>query len=71
MKSSRKILITLAGVVLISASVSSIWMTIRVATREIPAVGFDDLFNRLHPEWRGRPSTPWPPCFGLCKGPFL
>lgn len=71
MNSPRKIALTLAGAMLISAAVTSTWWTVRTACREIPAVGIDDLFDRLHPEWRGRTWHSWQPCFGLCKEPFL
>lgn len=71
MNSSPKFLFALAGVLLLSVALSSTWMTTRAATYEIPPVGFDDLFNRLHPEWHVRPSRHWPSCFGLCPEPFL
>ncbi len=71
MNSSRKFILTLAGIVLISAAAASTWFTVRAAVRETPAIGYDDLFVRLHPEWRWRPLKPWQPCFGLCKEPFL
>lgn len=71
MNSSRRLVLTLAGIVLIFAAVTSTWLTVRAANREIPAFGIDDLFDRLHPEWSGRTWHPWQPCFGLCKEPFL
>jgi hypothetical protein len=71
MNTSRKFILTLAGIVLISAAEASTWSTVWAAVRETPAIGCDDLVSPLHPDWRRRPSQPWQPCFGLCKEPFL
>lgn len=67
MNSLRKVLLTLAGTVLVSAAVTSTWLTARAIVQELPSVGCEDLFNRLHPEWHWRTSKSWPPCFGLCN----
>lgn len=71
MNSVRKIFLSLAGVVLVSASITCTWMTFPSVANEIPAIGCDDLFNRLHPEWHWKPAKPWPPCFGLCPSSLL
>ncbi len=71
MNASHKILLALAGVLLVSAALSSACVTIRFLDREIPTVGFDNLLDRLHPEWHGRTTHHWQPCFGLCKEPAL
>lgn len=70
MNSSRKFILTLAGIVLMSAAAASTWFTVRATVREKPAIGCDDL-SPLHPDWRWRPSQPWQPYFGLCKEPLL
>ncbi len=66
MNSVRKIVLSLAGVVLVSASITCTWMILRAVTNEVPAIGCEDLFYRLHPEWHWKPAKQWPPCFGLC-----
>jgi hypothetical protein len=71
MNTSRKFILTLAGIVLISAAAAPTWFTVRAAVRETPAIGCDNLFSPLHLDWRWRPSQPWQPYFGLCKEPFL
>lgn len=71
MNSSRKLVLILVGIALISATVASTWFTVHSISREVSTVGIEDLFDRLHPEWRSRPWRPWQPCFGLCKEPFL
>jgi hypothetical protein len=39
MNSLRKILLSLAGVVLVSSSITCTWMTLRSVANEIPAIG--------------------------------
>lgn len=71
MNASRKIVLSLVGIVLLSSAITSTWLTIHAIGCDAPIFGIEDLLNRTHPEWRGRQWHPWQPCFGLCKEPFL
>jgi len=71
MNASRKIILSFAGIVLVSTAIASTWFTIHAVNCDVPIFGIEDLLNRTHPEWRSRLRRPWQPCFGLCKEPFL